>query len=79
MIDYNDEKLVATFTKLIKKFLGKKDIVAIKVNPMIIKNVYNSLGHTINYNELYDKTFNYMKKLGYFHLGYNNYFEAFKA
>ena len=78
LIDYNDEKLVATFTKLIKKFLGKKDIVAIKVNPMIIKNVYNSLGHTINYNELYDKTFNYMKKLGYFHLGYNNYFEALK-
>ena len=52
--------------------------MAIKVNPMIIKNVYNSLGHTINYNELYDKTFNYMKKLGYFHLGYNNYFEALK-
>ena len=78
LIDYNDEKLVATFTKLIKKFLGKKDIVAIKVNPMIIKNVYNSLGHTINYNEIYDKTFNYMKKLGYFHLGYNNYFEALK-
>ena len=78
LIDYNDEKLVAIFTKLIKKFLGKKDIVAIKVNPMIIKNVYNSLGHTINYNELYDKTFNYMKKLGYFHLGYNNYFEALK-
>lgn len=78
LIDYNDEKLVKNFTKLIKKFLGKKDIVAIKINPMIIRNVYDSLGHTIYYNELYDKTFNLMKKLGYFHLGYNNYFEALK-
>ena len=24
LIDYNDEKLLTTFTKLIKKFLGKK-------------------------------------------------------
>lgn len=78
LIDYNDEKLVTTFTKLIKKFLGKKDIVAIKINPMIIRKVYNSTGHEINYNELYDKTFALMKKLGYFHLGYNNYFEALK-
>ncbi len=78
LIDYNDEKLVKTFTKLIKKFLGKKDIVAIKINPMIIRDVYNSAGHVITHNELYDKTFNDLKKLGYFHLGYNNYFEALK-
>ena len=78
LIDYNDEALVTTFTKLIKKFLGKKDIVAIKINPMIIKKVYNSSGYSISNNNLYDTTFNRLKKLGYFHLGYNNYFEALK-
>ncbi len=78
LLDYNDDKLLKSFTKLIKKFLGKKDIVAIKINPMIIRDVFNSAGHTITHNELYDKTFNNMKKLGYFHLGYNNYFEALK-
>ena len=78
LIDYNNDELVTTFTKLIKKFLGKKDIVAIKINPMIIRNVYNSAGHAISTNELYDVTFNRLKNLGYFHLGYNNYFEALK-
>ena len=52
--------------------------MAIKVNPMIIRKVYNSTGHEISFNNLFDKTFNDMKKLGYFHLGYNNYFEALK-
>ena len=61
-----------------KKYLGKKDIVAIKINPMIIRKVYNSAGHAITNNDLYDETFNRLKKLGYFHLGYNNYFEALK-
>ena len=78
LIDYNDENLVTTFTKLIKKYLGKKDIVAIKINPMIIKKVYNSKGYVITDNQLYETTFNRLKKLGYFHLGYNNYFEALK-
>ncbi len=78
LIDYNDNELVTTFTKLIKKFLGKKDIVAIKINPMIIKKVYNSAGYAITNNKLYDVTFNRLKSLGYFHLGYNNYFESLK-
>ena len=78
LIDYNDKQLLSTFTKQVKKFLGKKDVVAIKINPMIVRKVYNSAGHTVSYNELYDDTFNTMKKLGYFHLGYNNYFEALK-
>ena len=78
LIDYNDQELLSTFTKLVKKFLGKKDIVAIKINPMIIKKIYDNNGRTIYSNNLYDNTFNFLTKLGYFHLGYNNYFEALK-
>ncbi len=78
LINYNDEELVSEFTKLLKKFLGKKDIVAIKVNPLVIRKVYDSNGHLIFNNNLYDVTFQRLTKMGYFHLGYNNNFEALK-
>lgn len=78
LIDYNDFELVKTFTKLLKKFLGKKDIVALKINPMIIKNIYNNTGEIINQNNNYDKIFEELSKMGYYHLGYNNFFEALK-
>lgn len=78
LIDYQDDNLVANFTKLIKKYLGKRDIVAIKINPMITRKMYNSQGKIIYSNENYDMIFDKLKNLGYFHLGYNNYFEALK-
>ena len=78
LIDYNDDELVANFTRLIKKFLGKRDIVAVKINPMIIRNIYDSNGKIIFNNNYYESTFQKLNKLGYFHLGYNNYFEALK-
>lgn len=78
LIDYNDDELLANFTKLIKKFLGKRDIVAIKINPMIIRKIYDSNGRGIFSNNLYESTYQKLIKLGYFHLGYNNYFEALK-
>ena len=78
LIDYNDDTLLFAFTKLIKKFLGKKNIVAVKINPMIIRKIYDSSGRTIFNNNSYDYTFQKLNKLGYFHLGYNNYFEALK-
>ena len=78
LIDYNNDELVANFTMLIKKFLGKRDIVAIKINPMIIRKIYDSNGRTIFSNNTYESTYQKLTKLGYFHLGYNNYFEALK-
>lgn len=78
LIDYNDEELVGNFTRLIKKFLGKRDIVAVKVNPMIIRNIFDSNGRCIFSNNVYESTYQKLVNLGYFHLGYNNYFEALK-
>lgn len=78
LIDYNDEELVSNFTKLLKKFLGKRDIVAIKINPMIIRKIYDSNGRTIFSNKLFELTFHKLESFGYYHLGYNNYFEALK-
>ncbi len=78
LINYNNFDLLKNFTLLLKKFLGKKDIVAIKLNPLIIKNVYNKHHNLKETNLYFEKIFNDFKRLGYYHLGYNHYFESFK-
>lgn len=78
LIDYNDSKLLEVFTKELKRFLRKRDVVAIKVNPLIIKNIYNSDGKITGQNPVYNEIFEKLKSLGYYHLGYNNFFEALK-
>ena len=78
LINYSDFNLLQTFTAEIKKFLKKRDIVAIKINPLIIKSLYNESGDLIKENPEYDRIFDELKKLGYYHLGYNNFFEALK-
>ena len=72
VIDYNNEPLVKTFTQEIKKYCKKNNIVAIKLNPLIIKEKNNVK------QDNYDKIFDTLKKLGYSHLGYNDFFESFK-
>lgn len=78
LIDYENDELVKVFTDLIKRYLGKKDIVAIKISPMIIKNVYNSKKELLYHNEKFNSVYINLKQLGYYHYGYNNYFEALK-
>ncbi len=78
LIDYNDTALLEIFTKEIKQYLGKNDVVAVKINPMIIRYIYDSNYKVINQNIYYDSIFNHLGKLGYHHLGYNNFFEALK-
>lgn len=78
IIDYDDTELLKTFTNLLKKFLSKKHIMAIKINPMIIKSKYNPKMKDIKEENNYEDLFNELTKLGYFHLGYNNYFEGLK-
>ena len=78
LINYEDLELVKIFTDLIKKYLSKKDIVAIKISPMIIKNIYNSKKELVYHNEHFNNIYINLKKLGYYHYGYNNYFESLK-
>ena len=78
LINFNDYNLVEEFTKLLKEFLGKKDIVAFRINPMIIKSIYNNNKEIIYQNKQYDSIFEQLIKLGYNHQGYNDYFETIK-
>ena len=78
LINFNDYTLLEQFTKLLKEFLGKKDIVALRINPMIIKSIYNNNKQVIYQNKHYNSIFEQLIKLGYNHQGYNDYFENIK-
>lgn len=78
LIDYSNNELVEEFTKLIKSYLGKKKIMAIKINPMIIKSSYDYRTNIIHTNPKFEEQMEFLKNLKYYHLGYNNLFEAFK-
>ncbi len=78
LIDYNNLEILANFTKLIKAYLNGRDVIAVKLNPLIIRNVYNSEGTVIEKDPKYEAIFENLKKLGYIHMGYNSLFEAQK-
>lgn len=78
LIDYEDKYLLTEFTNLLKKELSKKRIMAIKINPLIIKSKFNTKMKTKKNEDKYDEIINNLKELKYFHLGYNNYFEGLK-
>ncbi len=63
LIDYSNYALLEKFTLLLKKYLSKIGVVAIKINPPIEHN---------------DEAFNNLTRLKYRHLGYNNFFEGLK-
>jgi len=78
LIDYDNEFLIEEFTKLIKEYLKKKKIIAIKINPMIVRSSYDYITNTITLNPKFDKQINFLKNIGYYHFGFNNMFESFK-
>lgn len=78
LIDYCNQNLVEKFTTGIKKFLNKKNVISIKLSPLIIRNSYDIKYNIVNKNNYYDSIYEHLKSLGYYHLGYNEKFEAIK-
>lgn len=78
LIDYTNFTLLEEFTSLIKKFFKKRNIMAVKICPLIARTKYTPATKTTLSNPSYNKIFDNLKKLKYYHLGYNNFFEAFK-
>lgn len=75
LIDYTNYELLNTFTKLLKNYLSKKKVIAIKISPLITRRAYLE---TVQNNPDYELCFYNLTQLGYEHLGYNNFFEAMK-
>lgn len=78
LIDYSNFNLLKKFTEEIKKYLSKKNVIAIKINPLIIRSIYDPKTSQTTVNNEFENIFNNLKKLDYYHLGYNNFFESFK-
>ncbi len=76
IIDYNNQALLKEYTQLLKKELSKKGVVGIRINPPIIRSIYQDKQTIPSTN--YDNIFNNLKKIGYHHFGYNNFFEGLK-
>ncbi len=78
LIDYEDKELLKTFTTEVKKYLGKKDIIALKISPLVIKKVHDvnhgKSSENLSYMDIYEN----LEELGFYHLGDNYYFEAMK-
>ncbi len=77
LIDFNDSKLLETFTNLLKEYLNKRNFMFIKIDPYIIyksrdKNG-NETGEIDNSNII-----NTLLNLGYEHNGFNLNFENMK-
>lgn len=78
LLNYEDYKLLNTFSNCIKKYLSKKQIMGIKISPLIIKSVYFSNKKEEIENHQYDYIYNRLILNKYYHLGYNNFFESLK-
>jgi len=78
LLDYKNTELLKIFSNYLKKYLSKKGIMGIKINPLIIKNIHKyKTTEEIN-NISYDYIYNQMYLANYYHLGYNNFFESLK-
>lgn len=78
LINYDDSNLLKEFTKLLKQYFSKIGIMGLKINPMILKNIYDFQNQKSIQNPYYNKIFNDLSSCEYHHLGYNNFFEALK-
>jgi lipid II:glycine glycyltransferase (peptidoglycan interpeptide bridge formation enzyme) len=78
LLDYTDKDMLKQFTNLIKKDLGKKGVIAIKINPAVIKETYNPQTASITSSNESETIFHSLTSIGFYHLGYNNFFEALK-
>jgi len=72
VLDYSNTELTKLFVKQIKKYCKKQGIVAIKLNPLIVKSIDDVSV------DGYDKIFNDLRKLKFYHFGYNENFESYK-
>ena len=78
LIEYNNIDLLSVFTDLLKKYLNSIGILAIKICPLVIKSVYNTITDEKVENKYFDIAFNNLKNSDYYHFGFNNNFEALK-
>lgn len=74
VIDFNNKDLLNTFTKYLKYYAKKKKAIFIKIDPAIKLHTLDIDGNVIE-GEDNSNIVDYLKSIGYKHLGYNLGFE----
>jgi len=74
VIDFNNKELLNTFTKYLKEYAKKKKAIFIKIDPAIKLHTLDIEGNVID-GEDNSNIVDYLKSIGYKHLGYNLGFE----
>lgn len=73
LINFNDFDLLTNFTNELKKYLSKKNVVFVKLDPYTEYRIFDKRDNLLYENkELFTK----LISLGYVHLGFNQGFEA---
>lgn len=78
LIDYNNLKMLEKFTAGVKKQLSKMGVVAVRLSPLLIRSITDPKRNITKTNPLYDSSKENLKKCGFNHMGYNDFFEASK-
>ena len=74
VLDYTNKELINTFTIELKKYAKKHKAIFIKIDPAIKRHNLDQDGNIVDDNNNYE-LIEYLKKIGYKHLGYNIGFE----
>lgn len=78
LLDYTNYDLLKEFTKQLKKYLSRLQVIAIKISPAVFAQKRDSENNIIEFNNDFSKIMNNLSKNNYYHLGFNNSFEALK-
>lgn len=78
IIDYNNMELLTFFVDKIKEYIKKNNGMSLTIDPNIIYRTRSSNGEIIDDNAN-DKVIDNLKKLGFTHFGFNNYFETMQV
>lgn len=77
LIDYSDKEIIKKITSKLKKFLARRKIVFLKIDPPVINNKRNKEGNIIASPHSND-IITYLESLGYIYFGENKYFGTLK-
>ena len=78
LFDYTDSNKVEELVDALKKDLGKKGIISLRMDPAVPATIRNPEGNIININNEANMIMTNLKQAGFTHKGQNIYFETEK-
>jgi len=78
LIDYESYNSVIDITKALKNYLFKEKFILLKIDPLITISKKDKTGKEVYYNSNKNIIIDTLKDAGFFHCGFNNYFESLK-